>query len=215
VNDLGRFTGLQSIWFLDDRKGWALGTEQDRSVVFATEDGGETWRRQYQGNDASNALWEVRFADEHSGWAVGEKEVIHTADGGATWQVQPVPGDAFLFGVEVLSAVEAWVVGSYGTVLHTTDGGQTWTQTALAPELEEPWLNSVRFTSRQQGWIVGNKGLILATLDGGTTWRVESKGRSSYLRGLTASGQYVFTYGNDGVILRRALGRVDARRQPN
>lgn len=212
-------TSFQSMCFVDDRNGWVGGATETHDglavgSVFATRDGGHTWNLQYVGDDKSEYLYDVRFADARTGWAVGAREVVHTVDGGATWQVQTVPGDAYLFGVDVISPTEAWVVGSDGSMLHTVDGGGTWLQSKLPPQYDSTWLNSVRFVDPLRGWVVGNDGLIFGTVDGGATWHLESKAHSSYLRGIAATRRFVYTFGNDGVILRRPVDQV-VPRQPN
>jgi photosystem II stability/assembly factor-like uncharacterized protein len=61
-------------------------------------------------------------------WVVGRPgaAVLHSTDGGATWEVlktgQPLP----LHGIYFLDAQHGWAVGDLGCVLHTTDGGTTW-----------------------------------------------------------------------------------------
>lgn len=211
---------LQSVWFIDDRKGWAVGWtappgQSERAVIYSTQDGGHTWNPQYLADTSLDYFSEVRFADATTGWVVGGRDVVHTVDSGTTWKAQSVPGDAYLFGLDAVSPTEAWVVGSDGVILHTVDGGTTWLQSKLPARFGSPLLNSVKFIDPRHGWVVGNDGLIFGTADGGATWRLESKGRSSYLRGLTSTKRYVFTYGNDGIILRRTVGQVRPPRQPN
>lgn len=73
------------------------------------------------------------------GWAAGVVSVgdavtgtvMHTEDGGATWQVQlSTPGIEY-FGVKAVDPLNAWVTGSPGTILRTRDGGQSWELQAL------------------------------------------------------------------------------------
>jgi photosystem II stability/assembly factor-like uncharacterized protein len=61
-------------------------------------------------------------------WIAGSPgtRVLHSADGGQTWQVlrhgQPLPVRALTF----LDAHRGWAVGAMGTILATRDGGRTW-----------------------------------------------------------------------------------------
>jgi photosystem II stability/assembly factor-like uncharacterized protein len=201
--------GLGSIWFADEKRGWVVGRAEGKeahgAVILATRDGGEHWSPQYAGSDRESSLWDVRFFDASSGWAAGDPIILHTADGGTTWRKQDTPDGEYFFGVDAVGPAEAWVVGSGGTILHTADGGAHWRASKLPPGFEDHWLNSVKFVGRARGWVAGNDGAIFATTDGGKSWRLESKGESSYIRGLTATGNYIFAYGNDGVILRRPL----------
>jgi len=66
-------------------------------------------------------------------------------------------------------SINAWVVGSNGTIIHTTDGGGTWADHSYNTELS---LNSVYFTTEQKGFIVGDSGIVLKTTDGGSVWNL-------------------------------------------
>lgn len=206
INFRGNF---HNIWFIDEKRGWAVGEAAeeniDGGIIYATQDGGKSWNLQYAGKDNESFLDGIKFADALNGWAVGDETVLHTSDGGKTWQRQNIPKAAYFFGVDVLSAKESWVVGSYGVILHTIDGGNKWSQAKLASEYEDHWLNSVKFVNSKNGWIAGNNGAIFFTNDGGKTWTLESKDKSSYLRGLTTTEKHIFAFGNDGIIMQRSF----------
>ena len=78
-------------------------------------------------NFSPGNLTSVCFVDSLTGWAVGDKELIHTTDGGKSWKYQ----DASRLRGEYMNSVFfknknlGWIVGSI--ILHTTDGGQNWT----------------------------------------------------------------------------------------
>src|SRR5262245_61041127 len=79
-------------------------------------------------------LYGVTFADASEGWAVGSEGVIlHTIDGGATWDRQSSGTRATLRAVGFLTPYTGWAVGredtpggSVGVVLMTRDGGLKW-----------------------------------------------------------------------------------------
>jgi len=62
-------------------------------------------------------------------WVAGRpgSVVMHSADRGATWQMQPTKVGLPLNGLHFLNERHGWAVGELGTVMNTTDGGQTWT----------------------------------------------------------------------------------------
>lgn len=72
------------------------------------------------------------------------------------------------FGVAMLDAERAWVVGNFGALFVTTDGGRTWRPQDSGTRTP---LFAVDFADASHGWIVGQGGLILRTTDGGATWR--------------------------------------------
>ena len=73
---------------------------------------------------------DVFFVDAQHGWIVGSNStILHTTDGGMTWNRQPrqpLPFDIVLKKVRFIDPQTGWVVGDDGMVLKTTDGGQTW-----------------------------------------------------------------------------------------
>ena len=80
----------------------------------------------------------ISFVDENNGWAVGLSLILHTSDGGATWEVQPTDNESppMLWCVYFRDAKHGVVAGATsgggfggGTALLTTeDGGKTWVQ---------------------------------------------------------------------------------------
>lgn len=129
--------------------------------------------------DAS--LHGVCFVDASEGWAVGEEGVIlHTIDGGQTWEKQASATRGTLESVVFTNPYEGWVVGhddslpldACGVVLFTKDGGISWKR-ILGGEV--PALFSAQFEGKN-GWIVGKAnhrfpGGVIQTLDGGLTWK--------------------------------------------
>ena len=108
---------------------------------------------------------DVFFVDAQHGWIVGSQAtILHTTDGGQTWNQQPLPLDVELKKVRFIDPQVGWAVGDNGTVLKTTDGGQTWmkknTGTGVA-------LLAVSFADDKHGWASGDGGLIIGTKNGG------------------------------------------------
>lgn len=128
----GRADSVSSLFFLDDRRGWAAG----HGDMLLTEDAGETWTPLTpEGVDVSyrSPIRAVHFQDERRGWAAGmQASLMRTADGGVTWESVDTPlaadehpnfWDMFFVDDET-----GWVVGEEGTILATRDGGSTWTR---------------------------------------------------------------------------------------
>jgi photosystem II stability/assembly factor-like uncharacterized protein len=126
-------------------------------------------------------LTAVSFADAQHGWAVGhDTSILHTGDGGKTWQLQnfqPELENPFL-SVLALSQDKAIAVGAYGLIYQTSDGGGTWA--ALdSPVIKDAGLHmySIRKLGDGHLFIAGEQGLLLDSSDGGKTW---SKLKSPY-----------------------------------
>jgi photosystem II stability/assembly factor-like uncharacterized protein len=73
-----------SIFFSDDRHGWAVG-----SGIASTSDGGATWSFQLHPLLAPGYLDSIIFTDAKHGWAAGPDVVLRTNDGGKTWRPLP------------------------------------------------------------------------------------------------------------------------------
>ena len=119
------------------------------------------------------------------GWIVGSSStILHTSDGGQTWNMQPsqpLPFNIELKKVRFISPQIGWVVGDNGTVLKTTDGGQTWMKKTTGTRTA---LLAVSFADEKHGWASGDGGLIIGTSNGGTTWTKQKIGTNNTIEGI-------------------------------
>ena len=143
----GRADSLSSLFFLDERRGWAAG----HGDVLLTDDAGETWTPLTpEGVDTSyrSPIRAIHFQDDRQGWVAGmQASLMRTSDGGVTWD------PAF---AEPLRRA-----GPVGTPI-------------VAAERPNFW--DMFFVDEQTGWVVGEEGTILATRDAGTTWTRQETG---------------------------------------
>jgi len=200
----GRADALSSLFFLDERHGWAAG----HGDMLRTDDAGETWTPLTpEGVDTSyrSPLRAIQFQDDRHGWSAGmQASLMRTADGGATWEKVATPLAAGehpnFWDMFFVDAQTAWVVGEEGTILATSDSGSTWTRqdTGLkdarsAAKLERIpragidagdrtpgfTITAVHFADPRRGWVAGfyaglGRSLILRTEDAGVTWVVDA-----------------------------------------
>lgn len=148
----------------------------------------------------------VRFLDENNGWAVGHDGVIiHTADGGKTWDLQRFDPEAQqpLNDVLMLDAQRGFAVGAPARFLQTRDGGKTWEPVA-ADFLELGLhLNAILKLGDGTLFVGGEKGLLARSTDNGETWQmVKSPVGGSILGSLPAGGAGVLIYGVRGRVAR-------------
>ena len=88
---------FSSFAFANNRLGIITGrrasNSQDNVILWRTEDGGESWQDVYLNGQTSRLLNDrkgfnaICFSNEQIGWVVGEGMIIHTNDGGKTWEV--------------------------------------------------------------------------------------------------------------------------------
>ena len=82
-------------------------------------------------------LQKIEMVDEQTGWVVGyDATVLFTEDAGATWQFQPVPSDADLYGMDVYNRGLVYAVGLRGDILRYSEPDR---RLSASPQ----WLNQV------------------------------------------------------------------------
>ena len=192
---------LRAVDFVSASDGWAVGYRTDSqsgvpsAVVYATTDGGVSWRE--QAVPGASVLSAVDFANASDGWAVGyalnEAEgttralVLTTTDAGASWAPQSLPQDSgtHLRAVDFASPGRGWLAGyqtnaqsgvSQAVVYATSDGGGSWQRVPVAQATQLDALGFDGSTLFAAGDALDlssgvSQGLILASADGGATWR--------------------------------------------
>ncbi|HOW25782.1 MAG TPA: YCF48-related protein [Bacteroidales bacterium] len=119
-------------------------------------------------------LNDVFFIDSLEGWTVGNSgTILHTADGGILWEIQPGATTSFFQGIWFSDDTTGWVVGSSGTMLRTDNKGENWSA-ANFPIAQG--LTDIMFCNPLNGWIVGDLGIIFHTFDGGEKWQYQFAG---------------------------------------
>lgn len=182
--------GFRDIHFVDAQRGWLVGNFYGRARsniggVFTTEDGGATWKRvpitiqtqHTSGRFTPGVYHSVRFSDNNLGSVTGEMYdgegrfffVLHTRDGGRTWEQYRTPSRA-VHNTQFLDPSYGWSAAFapregeaeavvYDTTLMRTDnGGMSWRNDFIAKGRR---IRGVFFLSPTRGWAVGDRGMIL------------------------------------------------------
>lgn len=132
------------------------------------------WQLLNTGTTAS--LRGLSVVDDRTVWASGSRStVLHTTDGGATWQLHTVPGGTFdVRSVHARSALVAHVAATAGRIWRTVDGGKTWSLRYQATDTTV-FLDAIDFWDDQHGIALGDpmggRFFLLVTSDGGETWQ--------------------------------------------
>jgi len=121
----------------------------------------------------------VYALDSDSIWAVGEEgTIIHSNDGGVTWDSIPSGITESLFTVEFINSDTGWVAGdddrSASTLLRTTDGGLSWEAQSLSgggaiPIYDLDFIEGLT-GAPIRGFITGGLGYTWRTENFGSTW---------------------------------------------
>ena len=171
---------LTEMQFINLTEGWAVGYG---GLILHTQDAGKTWETHSIDNKRvfvdDYHLEAVNFVERKKGWIVGGKNVgqfthegfiLHTPDGGKTWELQFDEVETYLNDLVFVDDQNGWVIGGWfqeGQLFQTTDGGKTWKSQIVVDRS----LNSIFFVTKRVGWIVGDGGLLLFTEDFGQTWK--------------------------------------------
>jgi photosystem II stability/assembly factor-like uncharacterized protein len=183
---------LTNVHFVNSQKGWI---SAEKSTILATENGGEEWFIQYQEEEKDimevvdieeevKNLNNIFFYDENNGWAVGEfGYILHTKDGGKTWERQDCGFKNTLFGIEFLEKDYGFVTGLDGLIIYTTDGGKTWQKSDT--RLYKYHFFDIAFkpgyTKRGERLIAVGRGAIIYTWNRGEIWyRKDTKVKLAY-----------------------------------
>jgi len=106
--------------------------------LFKTENGGNRWKV-IPNSGASGALC---FPDKLHGTAVGYSgSIIHSSDGGNSWQRQTSPYLGNFGGVVFADSSLGYACGSLGTIIKTINGGVSWVN--ISPTITNMILVSV------------------------------------------------------------------------
>jgi photosystem II stability/assembly factor-like uncharacterized protein len=129
----------------------------------------------------------LTFPDSVHGWGLGLHSIIHTDDGGKTWQKQQLPIDtADLRKICFIDSMTGYVVGDSGLILATKDGGKNWIKQISGAQ--HYLLGGLSFLTSDMGWVIGqifdeNKrgGILLHTTNGGVEWDTLNNRQDSIL----------------------------------
>lgn len=157
----------------------------ERGIICLSDDGARSWR-QARAVPVSVTLTAVQFVDDKLGWAIGHGGVVlHTQDGGETWERQ---ADG----------------RSLAKAAHTMQPS-TEMQALIDDGPDKPLLD-LHFVDAKRGFVVGAYNLAFETRDGGASWtslmdRLDNS-RGSHLYSIAMRGDAIFIAGEQGTLFR-------------
>lgn len=212
---------LTSVDFYGELNGWAVGHD---GVILATDNGGKTWVKQFDGYQANQAIVDaardnLRIAEERAEQVAGGSEEVEeqamAALEAAQFAVQDAEYDAETGSTKPFLDVTFWnasqgmAIGAYGMAFMTDDGGATWTDvSARLPNPDRLHLNSISMTGGRAMVITGEMGLLLRSENFGETWIVQDSPYDGSLFGLADKGGkqllfalrgHVYRSGDEGI----------------
>jgi photosystem II stability/assembly factor-like uncharacterized protein len=141
----GKESAFRDIFFISQKTGWLIGymSGEFNNLFYRTDDGGKTWNP-IQTNIHRTYLTSLYFLDEKEGWACGEAwpnggngdsgrgVLMHTTDGGQTWQSTFTTDDPFFDRIRFLNEREGWLFAR-DRVYRTDDSGKDWRSVLKLP----------------------------------------------------------------------------------
>jgi hypothetical protein len=127
-----------------------------------------------------NFYSDLTFTNPVTGYALADKFIAKTTDGGLSWDSILLPMENAWRKIQFTDANHGYIIGgdhNAGYLLKTVDAGQTWELIDLDAE-ERP--RGMHFPDNNTGFITGPR-FFKKTTDGGHTWtNVRYQGRSYY-----------------------------------
>lgn len=117
---------LYGVDFSSSREGLACGMD---GTIISTADGGATWHKIQNPAQATKiTLYKIKGGGANR-IAVGQKGIcVFSEDSGRTWTMREESTNTkfWIRDLAVSTELQAWAVGSRGTILKTDDGAKTW-----------------------------------------------------------------------------------------
>ncbi len=134
-----------------------------RGHIIFSDDNGATWT---QGAvPVRSTILDLDFANADQGWAVGHEGVIlHTADGGKTWELQY---DGLRYGKEGLAFYTKLAEENPDNETYSYLVGEM--EFAIEQGADKPFF-VVKMHDDKRGHAAGAYGMMMVTYDGGKTW---------------------------------------------
>lgn len=183
--------GLDCVYMSPDlQNGWAAGRA---STLYRTTNGGTDWTRVEDLPIPEDLVTCIDFIDMQwlspevgflygsgpSSASSSKQLLLVTTDGGATWDLKPLPsaggGVSPLWKVCFADLQHGYAVGWGGQVWSTDNGGDDWTNKSPT-EFTMEQVRNVHFDDADHGWIVGDDGQVASTTDGGDSWTLFDSG---------------------------------------
>lgn len=182
---------LTGVCFADERQGWAVG---HRGVILATQDAGQTWSLQMQGQQVAEALVQAA-RDEHS--ELLESAEMFVIDG----------ADKPFLAVHCSGPQQAVAVGAYGLALRTNDGGEHWLPSLAALQgTDQRHINALTETADGL-YLAGEQGgLYQADLSLSDVQGLDSPYEGSFFGLLSDTDGGLLAYGMRGHVFHRVAG---------
>ena len=180
---------------LRDNDLWMVG---NFTTILYSDDDTETWTDQIAGakgfiRDAS------AYSDTHLATA-GDGGMLYTTNGGAEWELFPMPNDRAGYSVYMIDE-NTILVGGVGWIYRTEDGGESWSQTFS----EGNTIVDIKQTSTGRIMAGGvRRNTVYVSDDEGRTWTTvySNPDISGQIRDMAVVNETIYIVAYEGVLLK-------------
>jgi photosystem II stability/assembly factor-like uncharacterized protein len=127
-------------------------------------------------------LEDVSFVNWDLGWAITNRKVYSTLNGGKTWTQRYVASWS-LKSVSAVTPNQVWVAGLSEKLAATNDGGQSWEVQSLTNQ-SQSYFTKIVFFGATNGWLLGAQGAIFRYQREPSGWKdvssLSTRGTSLY-----------------------------------
>ncbi len=167
---LDSYSPYDDISVIDGNKIFSVSGEAFNTGIITVND--------YFGNIISSQKFDHDFeaidhVDENNIVACGYGQIIHSKDGGNTWDILPITGDYFK-DVQFIDENVGYICGYNGSILKSTNAGASWNFLRDGDKIlvKDKRFAALHFVDEELGFLVGNGGLCWRTINGGDKWQV-------------------------------------------
>ena len=188
---------LTKVSFVSPQEGWAVG---DMGIVLHSTDGGLTWAKQFDGNQAVT----VALADAEAEVKQKGTNAATTLDLQAAQSMQAGGPSVPFLALLTQSRNDLIIAGAFGMAFSSQDGGVTWH--SLASMIPDPdGLHIYDFAVNSPTIVIaGEQGLVLRGTSGGQFTPVATPFQGTFFGDLYTADGALMLYGLQGTILRSA-----------
>ena len=172
LGDLGWGANAYDVWFLDEQRGFFVGTYG----LYMTLNGGVNWGK--VSDVYTSEIPRIKFTDANDGFVFGSAGLVYrTSNGGATWEQVvaynlsgPITGVAKTSSRLFVCSRGYYHYQSGRAINMSSDNGVTWT---LLDNFSESHIHKISFSGNDKGFVIGQNG-VFTTLNDGRTWQQAS-----------------------------------------
>ena len=158
---------LKGVSFFSATSGWAVG---ETGTILRWD--GDAWH--VIPTYSQTHIFDVHAVGEAEVFIPQNQSVLHTTDGGETWNSERVVWDnCYLLGMHYVHSENMWAFGGHSSAESTLSSirrwnGHAWQQVNCPQGGHLIW--DVDFVDAQYGWLVGYNQILMKTVDGGDSW---------------------------------------------